>query len=139
MSLIGAVAATMGGPRVAISDLSVSDTTISPTNASAAYQLTSSGVINRVTVSGGTVAAGQWIMPASAAGSVYEVRATETSGTVSSGTVGSWLPLGTTRTWTLAQTSVGVSTCVLTIEIRMASSGAVLDTATVTLEATKEL
>ena len=139
MSLIGAVAATMGGPRVEISDYAVSDITPSPTNASAGYELTSAGVINQVTVAGGGAGViGQWIVPASAAGSNYEVRAQETSGTVSTGTVGSWLSLGTTRTWSRAQTVNGTSTCELLIEIRLAASGVVLAAATITLEANKE-
>ena len=139
MSLIGAVAAAMGGyARVSISDENISDSTFSPANSSASYQLTSSGAINSITASGGTTSLGNWITPTSAAGANYEVRATEDSGSVTSGTIGSWETLDTTHTWTLTRTAVGSANCTLTIEIRLASSGAVLDTATITLEANKE-
>lgn len=66
----------------------------------------------------------------------YQVRATFVSGTVPVGTLGSWLSLGTTRTWSLTQSGEGEKTCVLTIEIRLLSTGVILDTATVTLRAT---
>lgn len=138
MSLIAAIAATMGGARVAISDADVADSTTSPTNASATYRLTNAGVVSKTTVADGTTALGNWIAPTSAAGANYEVRATELSGSVTSGTIGSWEALDTTRTWTLTRTAVGTANCTLTIEIRLASSGAVLDTATITLEANKE-
>lgn len=65
----------------------------------------------------------------------YDVRATETSGTVSSGTVGSWLNLATDQTWTKTRNTVGSSAVTLTVEIRDAATLAVLDTATVTLTA----
>ena len=138
MSLIGAIAATMGGARVAISNADVADSTTSPTNASATYRLTSAGVVSKTTVADGTTTLGNWITPTSAAGANYEVRATEDSGSVTSGTIGSWETLDTTRTWTLIRTAVGTANCTLSIEIRLASSGAVLDTATITLEANKE-
>lgn len=135
--MLAMFASTLSGPRVSIADLSVSDVTFSPTNASATYQLTNAGVINRITVSGRTTSPGNWIFPTSAAGANYEARATVNSGSLTSGTTGSWIALSSSRSWTLDQTSVGAISCNLTIEIRHATSLAVLDTASITLEAEK--
>ena len=122
-------------PRITISDLSVDDVTISPTNASATYQLTSAGVINQITNSGGTTSPGNWISPVAAAGGNYEVRATVNSGSLTSGTTGSWTALSSTQSWVRQQNSIGTSSCNLTIEIRHATSLVVLDTASITLNA----
>ncbi len=122
-------------PRITISDLSVDDVTISPTNASATYQLTSAGVINQITNSGGTTSPGNWISPVSAAGGNYEVRATVNSGSLTSGTTGSWTALSSSQSWVRQQTSIGTSSCNLTIEIRHATTLVVLDTASITLNA----
>lgn len=67
----------------------------------------------------------------SGASADYEVRATLTSGSVSSGTTGSWLALSTTREWTRGPT-IGFSHANLTIEIRL-TGGALLDSAEVSL------
>lgn len=136
--MLGMLAATLGGPRVSIADLSPSAATTSPTNATVQYQLTNAGVTNTIN-QGGTTSQGNWVTPAGAAGANYEVRASIVSGSLTSGTTGSWLALSSTRTWALTQSSIGSSTCVLTIEIRNATSLAVLDSATITLTAEKSL
>lgn len=125
----------VGGVVVTITDQTISDIRTSGT-ASASYMLTSGGAALRITSTGGTseIGAAEWIVPRAAAGSAYEARATLLSGSLSSGTTGSWLALSTNRTWTRDSTS-GVLTAQLLIEIRLASSGTVLDTATITLEA----
>ena len=70
---------------------------------------------------------GNWISPLSAAGDAYEIRLTVNSGTTPAGSAtGSWLGLGTARTWLLSQSGAGASTANVTIEIRKASSGVVL-------------
>jgi hypothetical protein len=77
-----------------------------------------------------------WLTTGSA--SAAEVRATVVSGAVSSSdATGVWLNLGTNRSWG-ANTRVNASggnsdLCVLTIEIRNATTLVVLDTATVTI------
>ena len=60
---------------------------------------------------------GDWISPKAFAPGAYECRATLNSGTLSSGTTGSWLALTSTRTWTCANTA----SANLTIEIRNGS------------------
>lgn len=54
--------------------------------------------------------------------SSYDARATVLDGALSSGIVGSWLNLGTTRGWDVLQNTVGTSSARLTIEIRNAST-----------------
>jgi hypothetical protein len=57
---------------------------------------------------------GDWISPKGRAPGAYEARATLNSGTLSTGTTGSWLALTSTRTWTCANTA----SANLTIDIR---------------------
>lgn len=72
-----------------------------------------------------------WIIPNSAASSLYEIRATLDSGnTPDVGTIGSWEALSTNREWSFTDTSN--KTCSLTIEIRI-NGGTVLDSATYNL------
>lgn len=114
-----------------IADGSASRTQTSPATATASYSLESDGdlVVNLSDV-------GDWITPKSAAGADYECRATVLSGSFTSGTFGSWLALNSTRTWTLQQSGVGNTTASMTLEIRRASDGAVLDSATLNFSAT---
>ena len=69
----------------------------------------------------------------------YDIRVTPTSGTYSSGSAstGTWLNLGTNRSWNVVRTSPGpAKACTATFEIRMAASPfTVLDTETITLTA----
>jgi hypothetical protein len=118
---------------VAISDQTVYTLEAYPATATAGYRLASTGIAYHTNPSGTYVAiGGEWLLSGSA--SAYEVQATLVSGTTPSGTLGSWLGLGTTRTWTLAS-SDGYLTCTLLIEIRNATTLAVLDTATVVIQA----
>ncbi len=119
---------------VSISNANVSDIQFSSL-ATAEYSLENDGDIIEG-ISTGPTDTGDWITPTSAAGSGYEVRATLDSGSLDSGTTGSWLSLGTTRTWGVAAASTPSSqSASLTIEIRDASSLVVLDSATVNLSA----
>lgn len=73
----------------------------------------------------------------------YEVRATQVSdtgtgsGTSVSGTLNTWMNLGTSRAWSVFATANGNSSrrWVLTIEIRRVSDLVVVDTATIDIEA----
>lgn len=96
----------------------------------ASYSISSGG-----TVSGSNVSGYSWLLVGSA--SDYEVRATLSSGTTpSSGTLNTWQSLGTTRSWSQTRSlTVGTRECVLLIEIRLASSGDVLASASVTITA----
>lgn len=128
----------MGGARavVTLSDANIGHIVAAPATATAGYQLELDGDIaaNGDGTGGSFVDVGDWISPKGAAGAAYECRASIVSGTLSSGTTGSWLALSSTRTWTRTAASA-LNTCVFTLEIRLAASGVVLGTATITLTA----
>lgn len=126
MSLIGAVAATVGaGARVSFTVNAVADFQLSPGTSNAEVTFSNTGTYAGT---GNTESfSGNWITPTSAAGSAYEIRMTVNSGSTPSGSAtGVWLSLGTTRTWTISQSGVGTNASNVTVEIRRASSGAVL-------------
>ncbi len=134
----GALTLMMGSGRirVSLSNVSIDESVIAPAAASCGYQLDIDGDINhRKTGTGGAyVDSGDWITPKAAAGINYEARVTVTSGTLSSGTSGSWLPLNITRTWTVTAVST-IKTCTFTLEIREATSGTVVASASITITA----
>jgi hypothetical protein len=71
-------------------------------------------------------------------GSQWECRATKQSGTAPSGdSLGSWLNLGTSRSWSVSNSASDGSTvsCVLLVEIGHSGASTALDSATITLEA----
>ena len=122
-----------GGDILALVGYTDSVLAVAPATGGVGYQLTSGGKEQGGT---GTAASitysniGDWVLPNGNA-SLYEARATLNSGTLSSGTTGSWLALSSTRTWTVTRSIVGVSTANLTIEIRRIGSTTILATAPV--------
>lgn len=110
--------------------MSASAAATSPASATATFTLNSNG--SRNGGSGST-----WVTPTGSTiiSGLFEAFVTVTSGSLTSGTSGSWINLGTTRNWTRQQAGVGSSTCIFTLQIRRASSGVVLGTSTVTLQA----
>jgi len=136
MSILRAMVMGAGrGITVQLSNANPSDTAVNPFNPNATYTLTNGGDVQ---TNAGSI--GSWVVPTSAAGSAYEARLSYVSGsTITTGTAGSWLSLGTSRNWGLSTTSVGTVSGVYTAEIRNASTLAVLATATITFSATKTL
>lgn len=133
--LMAAFAAMGGGTTVTLAaSYSVFATNNTPNNALASISFESDGDIVTVGDSG-TVDEGDWINPKASAPGSYEIRATLVSGDTPAGTLGSWLALSTTRTWTNNKLGAapGVRECQLTIEIRLGAT--VLDTTTVDLYA----
>lgn len=122
---------------VAIDNRTVSNARPAPATCTAGYRLENDGDILASSALGTYIDVGDWVTPKSAAGAAYECRVTITSGTLTTGSSasGSWLSLGTTRTWFVEQSTVGVKTCIFTLEIRRASDGVVLDSATIELTA----
>jgi len=130
MSILAAMVAALNAVHISISDQSLTDVGASPSFVS--YSLQSDGDIE--TVSGvGTLNLVDWITPVSKAPGAYEVRATLSLGDTPTGTLGSWVALSSTRTWSLTQTGPGVKSCELFIEIRLGL--VILDSATITLSA----
>jgi hypothetical protein len=77
-----------------------------------------------------------WLLPGMGPASDFECRATVVSGSLSSGTTGSWNRLDVTRAWTRSHSGAsGESDCELTIEIGLFGQGVALVTATITLTA----
>lgn len=101
----------------------------------ARYQFNNSGQARRSTPATGAYVdiPGQWLRSGAAAD--YEAQGTFTNNT--GGTTGgptTWTSLAATQTWTF-ETTNNDATCDLTVEIRLASSGAVLATALIFMEA----
>lgn len=116
----------------------------SGSTATATFTLNSSGVAQATTVgnastppAGTTNYTGEWMI--TPPNSAYEARATLVSGTLSSGTTGSWLALSTSRAWsvTISVAAGGGSAtkdCTILVEIRDASTLAVLDSDQIALQ-----
>lgn len=128
----GTTADTIAVPNATVSGYRVGAT------AEAYYTLASDGKIYSVENTDPAVELGSWVVPNSSA-SNYEVFATVTSGTLDFGTSGSWLALSSTRTWGVTRTTFGTDTTVLDLQIRRVGTTTVLDTATITLEATYDI
>lgn len=73
-----------------------------------------------------------WLSGGSAAN--YDIRATILSGTFSSGSVGTWLNLSGTRSWTRGAAAGTFQSVTALFEIRNASTLVVLASANITLE-----
>ena len=133
MSILLAAFGAMGGDKISLSGVTV--VSVGAGSQTATYTLESDGDVVRETTPLGSSDIGDWIDPKANAPSDYEVQATLNSGTLTSGTTGSWLALTSNRSWTLTRATVGAADQVdLTIEIRK-GSGATLASATVTLDA----
>lgn len=65
----------------------------------------------------------------------YEIYASLSSGSTPTGTLNTWLNLGTTRSWTLSASTGNYATCQLAIQIRDTATSTVRATTTLTLEA----
>lgn len=124
-----------GGVTVRITNQSIIDTGGYP--CLARYTLNASGAAERQTNTSGVseIASNQWIVPRSAAGANYEARATVTSGTLTSGTTGTWLPLSTSRSWDVQTGAPGSIEATITVEIRFAPTAEVLTSASIYLYA----
>lgn len=120
------VALRMGGSVYLHNDLAVQIVT-HPADATATLTVDNAG-----NVDGGNSGTYAWLKSGGNA-SAYEIEATLNSGTVT-GTFGSWLNLGTSRSWTLTRTTTGTNVGTITIQIRPVGGSAVA-TATITFQA----
>lgn len=120
-------------PIVAVPNSSVTNIRAAPAIATAGFRMESTGDYSKL-VQATYTDLGDWIVPKDLAGAGYECRATLVSGTLSSGTTGSWLALNTNREWTVSASST-IQSCSFTLEIRDASSLVVLSTCTIDLHA----
>lgn len=120
------------GVAVNFTDASVSS--VSYSVVSARYRIDNDGYVY-VDEGSGYYAYENWVLPLSA-GSNYEVYATLTSGTLTSGTTGSWVATSGDPAWVVtATTSPSTVAAALTFQVRAVGSATVLDTWTVNLSA----
>lgn len=80
----------------------------------------------------------QWITPTSQA-SNYEVYATLIAGSLSGGTLNTWLPVTSILEWYTQVTSLGTQEATLSFQVRKTGTSTVLDTWAITLTATVEI
>lgn len=104
-----------------------------PSGQSAGYRIDVNGFDYQV-VNGTDTLLSQWASPTSIS-SNYEVLASLISGTVSFGTIGSWVATSTSPLWTRARPTPGTSIVELAMEVRAIGSTTTLVFWTVTLEA----
>ncbi len=136
--LLACVAATSGSGSIAdlfLEDQYIYDAVPVPGTAEAGFEITNAGLTNGIN-SFASYALTPWVTPGSVAAS-YEVYATLLAGSLTSGTTGSWLSLGTTRAWQLDNTYAGpdvsVATASINVQIRAIGTTTILATGNVAL------
>ena len=120
---------TAGGDVITVPTRTITEQFVSG-SATAGVQFQSDGdiIATSGTPSGSL---GDWIDPKDSAPGAYEIRATVTSGTLTSGTANTWQALTSSRTWSITGTNSRTSQ--IFFEIRD-GAGTVLDDGTITLE-----
>lgn len=101
---------------------------------SAAYQLNANGNVEFSANGGAFSVLEAWCVPAAQAAN-YECYANLVSGTVTGGTLITWLALSSTQTWSVSRTNVGVESAILNIGIRRIGTSTVLAAADIELTA----
>lgn len=133
---MGIMQAAAKGPKRASLPTSTSVLATNPGGAcSASVNLTNGGVYSRTTSPGSTTTIQNWIVGGSGLVSQYEARWTTLTGSLSSGTAGSWVSLSSTQTWTRSAGAGADLICTGTLEIRHAATGIVSASCAVSLEA----
>ena len=140
--LLACVAATGGSgssPSIALDATTyVEDLQPAPGAAQAQFSLTSAGLTTQL-ISTGSFNGDPWCVPGASSAN-FEVYATLLAGSLTSGTTGSWLSLGTTRTWDVSLTYLGSDIdaviAALSLEIRAIGTTEILATGGVNLTAT---
>lgn len=104
-------------------------------SSTSAIEFNSTGQLTEIRNGSNTNVSGEWMDPVGgASGGNYDVRVTATGDPITGPTLGSWWTLGSTNKWQLS-TSGGFKQAILSVDIRDASTLAVLASATITLEA----
>ena len=128
------------GVLVELSDRTVYDIAGEGVTATAKYKLDADGSVytQRLVLDSAAYqeVMGEWLLSGAAAD--YEHRITELSGTLSSGTTGTWLGGGTDREFTRSRAAglPGTSTVIIRVETKLATDTAILASKTITLKAT---
>lgn len=134
--VVGEIAAAAASP-VLITNVTARNSSLSGIGgtATATYRLGNNGVARATSVGGVlTNITGEWLVSGTA--SDYEARMSPAGGGgggTTGGTFNAWVNLGTTQDWTLTATNNSAERF-FTLEIRLASTEVVQDTATITFE-----
>ena len=102
--------------------------------ASAAYQLNSSGNAEYSENGGAYGLLEAWCIPAAQAVN-YECYATLVSGSLTSGTLGTWLALSSSQSWSVVQNFLGTADAVINVGIRRVSTTTILASADIEMNA----
>jgi hypothetical protein len=130
MLLAGGLSASLTGHTV--TDSAVGSAVLS------SFGLANTGLATFATLNSGSGNYSPEWNPAGFPAASFEGRWTNTSGTPTSGDLtATWLGLGTTRGWTVSRGTVGTTACTGTVEIRDASTLAVLASASITITCTE--
>lgn len=106
-----------------------------PVDATAQFELTNGGDIRKTSGNNTVSDVGDWLVPKFGMAQ-FDAMLTVNSGSSPTGaSLATWLNLGTTRNWQLAQTAVGTNTSNCTLQIRNATTLVVQDSATITFSA----
>ena len=129
-ALVGYPATAAPPITVSITNQSVSASAFGP--AVAYYQVTNAGTVKN---QNGAVLE-SWLLGGGTP-SNYDARATLISGTLTSGTTGTWFNCGSTLTWSVTNSAHdnSVKTAVILVEIRDVATSTVQDSATITISA----
>lgn len=126
------------GVSIALTNRTIDDAAASPLDAHVAYIVGNDGKVYKEIFDTIDQFVENWMdAPLGDPAGDYEVKATLNSGSVDSGTTGSWLALSTSRRWTRdrAADAGGTNTAELLIEIRKVGTSVTLASATITLSA----
>ncbi len=125
------------GGTVSLSDHTVLAFAHPNTAASASVTMHSNGSFTWATNDGGSGSfPGEWLT--GGVPSEYEVLATTTGGTAGTGTMGRWLPMSSSHTWTRVRAAAGIVSWYFTLQVRKIGTTNVLDSCTIHLYAEKE-
>lgn len=123
-----------GGDPVTVPSGTYTHDETSPTDAGVTFTFSSGGSWSAVNANFATISSGTWENTVG----TYYIRWTNTVGSLSSGTAGSWLALSSSRSFGVSYTGVnGSKSCTGFVEIATDSSGVnVVGSGTITITAT---
>ena len=136
MAFTAALAAVLAMCKQLVVGGNVADGGVETVAVTAGVQWTSTGNRNRIYAGDST----PWLLRGSAAD--YEINVDAGTGDaleVTSSAVDTWLSLGTTRIWSIHQGAMGSKAWSSSYEIRLASTGSVVASGTISLSAERSL
>jgi hypothetical protein len=102
--------------------------------ASAEYQLNSNGNVEYSENGGAFSVLEAWCIPAAQAAN-YECFATQVTGGLVTGTLGVWLALSSSRSWSITQPNPGVERAIINVGIRRVGTTTILASADIEMNA----